>query len=69
MERTKFGDHWQQGFTFSRDGRHSYGLSQAQNGPCGVLAAVMAFMLRSQMYLSDTSEWTCSRVSKVGRRA
>jgi len=53
--RCIFSDAWKkQGFFFSRDQDLGYGLVQTSGGPCGVLAAVNAFILSNLLHSADT---------------
>ncbi|KAM7302283.1 putative ubiquitin carboxyl-terminal hydrolase MINDY-4 isoform X1 [Ixodes scapularis] len=52
----KFGEEWaSQGFTFTKSNAVPYGLLQKKGGPCGVLAAVQAYMLKELLW-PGTSE-------------
>ena len=45
-------DRWhQQGLQFSDDAGTRFGLLQTQGGPCGLLAAVQAYMLKNLLFL------------------
>lgn len=47
----KFGEEWaSQGFTFTKSNAVPYGLLQKQGGPCGVLAAVQAYMIKELLW-------------------
>lgn len=47
----KFGEEWaSQGFTFTKSNAVPYGLLQKKGGPCGVLAAVQAYMIKELLW-------------------
>lgn len=46
-----FGEEWaSQGFTFTKSNAVPYGLLQKKGGPCGVLAAVQAYMIKELLW-------------------
>mmetsp|Transcript_35118 Transcript_35118/g.44367 ORF Transcript_35118/g.44367 Transcript_35118/m.44367 type:complete len:492 (-) Transcript_35118:40-1515(-) len=55
-ERQAFNDAWQQqGFTFVTEVPElGYGLIQFEGGPCGVMAAVQAFVLKELLFSSNS---------------
>jgi len=51
---------WKQGLFFTETSRLQYGLVQLEGGPCGVIAAVQAFVLRDLLFPSSGPTSTLS---------
>ncbi|CAH2281920.1 Hypothetical predicted protein [Pelobates cultripes] len=54
-----FSEEWKmQSFTFSNQSQVKYGFVQKKGGPCGVLAAVQACMLKNLLFIIDAESRT-----------
>ena len=54
---------YDQGFTFSDDPEFAFGLRQGHGGPCGVLAAVMAELIKYVLFLRPNADASSSNSS------
>lgn len=65
----RFNDAWrEQGFFFCGEDFLRYGLVQVEGGPCGVLAAVQAFLLEVSKLSAPQTEAASGEGGVVGRR-